>query len=404
MLKKSLLTVAAAMALSAGVAVAETITKPNTFASGTTIKSSEVNANFDTVYDQVNKIDSVINVDSTYNRISVGGNTWNKSGTLTIESDPSTSPSSDHGSSHLSFINPNHTGGSAEDILSIGAITKEQDGTMKIFSYAGGSTADSEAITFNRHGTTGGEVMRVSSDGNVGIGTTAPEEQLHIFSTGNGKGIKFTNAVDVVANIGIGGTTGGEAYKNFAIGTQSNHATGLFTSGGSGRLWLDPSGNVGMGSLGWDQISYPLHMSSGAHVTSGGTWTNASSREYKEAIRPLALSDARAAFEKLEPVTFVYKKEKEERQVGFIAEDVPELVATRDRKGLAPMDIVAVVTRVVQEQQKTIEQQGEEIRALKAMLQQTLAGLAAVQKQVNHLDGARTPPVLNPVSHTESVH
>jgi len=34
---------------------------------------------------------------------------------------------------------------------------------------------------------------------------------------------------------------------------------------------------------------------------------------------------------------------------------VPELVATSDREGLSTMDIVAVLTKVVQEQQKKIE-------------------------------------------------
>jgi hypothetical protein len=43
--------------------------------------------------------------------------------------------------------------------------------------------------------------------------------------------------------------------------------------------------------------------------------------------------------------------------VGFIAEDVPELVATSDWKGLESMDIVAVLTKVVQEQQKAMQEQ-----------------------------------------------
>jgi len=34
---------------------------------------------------------------------------------------------------------------------------------------------------------------------------------------------------------------------------------------------------------------------------------------------------------------------------------VPNLVATKDRKGISPMDIVAVLTKVVQSQQKEIE-------------------------------------------------
>ena len=35
--------------------------------------------------------------------------------------------------------------------------------------------------------------------------------------------------------------------------------------------------------------------------------------------------------------------------MGFIAEEVPDRVATKDRKGLSPMNIVAVSTKVVQE-------------------------------------------------------
>lgn len=43
--------------------------------------------------------------------------------------------------------------------------------------------------------------------------------------------------------------------------------------------------------------------------------------------------------------------------VGFIAEDVPELVATKDRKGLSPMNSVTVVTTVIYGQQKTIKKE-----------------------------------------------
>jgi len=61
--------------------------------------------------------------------------------------------------------------------------------------------------------------------------------------------------------------------------------------------------------------------------------------------------------ERLRPVTFVYRADRKERHAGFIAEDLPEPVATKDRKGVNPMDIVTVLTRVLQEQQKIVEQQ-----------------------------------------------
>jgi len=57
---------------------------------------------------------------------------------------------------------------------------------------------------------------------------------------------------------------------------------------------------------------------------------------------------------KLNPVKYVYKTNPSDQQVGFISEDVPELVATQDRKGMSSMDVVAVLTKVVQEQQQTI--------------------------------------------------
>src|SRR5690606_13374649 len=91
-----------------------------------------------------------------------------------------------------------------------------------------------------------------------------------------------------------------------------------------------------------------INTSTGAYLSSGGVWTNASSRELKRNINELSAEQALQAFQELKPVTFEYKEGG--RHVGFIAEDVPALVATEDRKGLAAMDVVAVLTRVVQQQ------------------------------------------------------
>lgn len=97
-----------------------------------------------------------------------------------------------------------------------------------------------------------------------------------------------------------------------------------------------------------------LYMASGAQVTPGGVWTNASSRAVKDNIRELSAEDAAAVLGQLEPVHFNYKVNPEEKHLGFIAEDVPEMVANQDRSGLSPMDIVAILAKVVQEQQHKI--------------------------------------------------
>lgn len=95
-----------------------------------------------------------------------------------------------------------------------------------------------------------------------------------------------------------------------------------------------------------------------------------SSRELKQDIRNIDAGQAVSALEQLEPVHYAYKAAPEVPHLGFIAEDVPELVSRPDRASIAPMDIVAVVTKVVQEQQKTIQQQHQTIEQLNERVKQ----------------------------------
>jgi hypothetical protein len=139
---------------------------------------------------------------------------------------------------------------------------------------------------------------------------------------------------------------------------------------------ITSTGNVGIGTT---SPTNPLQMASGARVTAGGVWTDASSREYKQEIAPLSAGAARAALEQLAPVTFAYRADPAERHVGFVAEDVPALVATADRKGLSPMDIVAVLTRVVQEQQRTSEAQQRLLHDQQRTIAELAARLAALE-------------------------
>ena len=134
------------------------------------------------------------------------------------------------------------------------------------------------------------------------------------------------------------------------------------------RMVISSSGSVGIGT---SFPSYPLHMGSGAYVSAGGVWTDASSREYKENIKDLSTEEAIETLEGLNPVTYDYKMDKEDKHVGFIAEDVPELVATKDRKGLSSMDIVAVLTKVVQIQRKTIAELSEKVDSLQKEMDRT---------------------------------
>ena len=78
------------------------------------------------------------------------------------------------------------------------------------------------------------------------------------------------------------------------------------------------------------------------------------------------------ALDGLRPSRFNYKVDKEDEYVGFIAEDVLELVATKDRKGLSSIDLTAVLAKVVQEQQRTITAMAKEMEMLKSTVKQLI--------------------------------
>ncbi|MEE9911519.1 MAG: tail fiber domain-containing protein, partial [Deltaproteobacteria bacterium] len=117
---------------------------------------------------------------------------------------------------------------------------------------------------------------------------------------------------------------------------------------GSGKLYIANSSTA-------TPLIYGDFSAQTGHIN--GTLTQSSRREYKDNIQDLSKEEALTTLAGLTPVKYVYKSDRTEEHVGFIAEDVPELVATKDRKGLSSLDIVSVLTKVVQEQQGFIQEQ-----------------------------------------------
>lgn len=214
----------------------------------------------------------------------------------------------------------------------------------------------------------------IAASGYVGVGTASPTQMLDVFRSDtavttivsraqNANGISVLRAqagdgtssiryayLDVVSN-----ESGGANWRAGLHGTSDFRISDLTTGTEQNRLALSrTNGYLGLG--GQTSPTSPIHHANGATLSTGGVWTNASSRALKQNIETLSSADAISTLENLKPVTYQYKADPTDMQVGFIAEDVPALVATPNRKGLASMDVVAVLTKVVQDQQKTIEE------------------------------------------------
>ena len=144
---------------------------------------------------------------------------------------------------------------------------------------------------------------------------------------------------------------GGASY--FAIEDSTAGTIPLYIKAGApnSALYVDDFGRIGLGT---EDPMENLHVIGNAIIS--GNLELGSSREYKNNILPLEAKEAIEAMKALRPVRFNYKCNPTEESVGFIAEELPELVATKGKKTLNPVDVVAVLARVIQEQQKTIEE------------------------------------------------
>lgn len=219
-----------------------------------------------------------------------------------------------------------------------------------------------------KHGS-GLEQFVVDDVGNITMGSDTYRGTLHIYGPAgadlfSGMGSDIDNGP--AFNYGYAGASFGRSAGFFnvrpdASATAPNPSLRFMTQNIQ-RLIITNDGNVGIGTS-FSSPSTALDVQ--GVVNASGGFTEVSSREAKENIVELSAEEAVEAVSRLTPVKFNYKEFKEEAKVGFIAEDVPELVATKERNGMSAMDVVAVLTKVVQEQQKTIAELSAKVDELR---------------------------------------
>ncbi|NJN17064.1 MAG: tail fiber domain-containing protein [Oscillochloris sp.] len=165
-------------------------------------------------------------------------------------------------------------------------------------------------------------------------------------------------------NLLMMGNTDGSATRSGAllgaigfVGMGATHAQMVYRAGsGGGFEFVDRSKNgpaLNNDNTGWAKVS--------------GILNNASSRRWKDTITAMAPDDALAALNELRPVTFRYTNDQSERvQAGFIAEEVPDLLASSNRDVINPLEVVAVLTSVLQTQRQTIAELSGRLQVLEA--------------------------------------
>jgi len=190
---------------------------------------------------------------------------------------------------------------------------------------------------YMRFGTNDTERMRITSGGNVGIGTSSPSEKLHLYQNASAVELRMENNT-ISSHI-----RSSTDNLNFYV---SNGEKMRITSGGF--VNINNTANV----------TYRLYVDGTIYAT--GDITASSDARYKTNIRPI--ENALAKIVGSRGVIYDRINEESYNNIGFIAQELevyfPELVSTDNEgfKGVKYQNAVAVLFEAIKEQQKQIEE------------------------------------------------
>ena len=262
-------------------------------------------------------------------------------------------------------------------------------------------TTNAIPFTINSLAPTGSAA--IGGNGFFGIGVAVPTAMLHVLKP-------EINGAEVLATFQVKDDTAGELELGNASATNGIYLPRVRGKSGRGNAALVLEGIIASDSGVGPAVVVNAARASGAAVVTrpifvvrnGGvaklsvsptgavtatSFSPTSTRTAKHDISILESTPAANALQGLTPVQFAYNDDFSERKhVGFIAEDVPDLVANPDRKSVPIMDVVAVITKVVKDQQQTIETQKQSIQDQKAMIDQQSKSIESLMERLNALE------------------
>ncbi|MBN2440003.1 MAG: hypothetical protein JXJ04_01615 [Spirochaetales bacterium] len=350
--------------------------KPYTFKSGDVISAEKFNVNFDTLNDNIVKLnnrtlESLSNVD--IEGLGNGKVLKYNNGEWKIEDDLVSNGGGDNLGNHTAAQNINLNGNwlsgtgtnngifiNANGNVGIGmntpAYTMDIAGTLKADSFSlKGLTIDGHSLDAADGNPV--DVVYVNNTGDVGIGTTTPASKLSVKCEKQGPIDKERRAAI------MGWNDGGDTSYSNPIGiygkADSNYATNGFAGYFEGRGYF--SGNVGIGT----EIPTRMLFVDG---TAGGTtgWSNDSHSSYKQKFTEVEVIEK---VKQLKIKEWEYKPEHttadNSRHISPFSEDFYAIFGLGDNeKQIQALDVAGVALKAVQEQQKIIDKQQEIIDEL----------------------------------------
>ncbi|MCK9570475.1 tail fiber domain-containing protein, partial [Candidatus Pacearchaeota archaeon] len=252
------------------------------------------------------------------------------------------------------------------------------DGFIVGVETAGNGIVWSRDNNFIRFGTNATERMRILTNGNVGIGTSAPEEKLHIYAGDSGGSayssvnlvieddtsqiLQFLSPSTTVSGIMFGDED--FAYSGYIRYDHTTDYMNIYTAGVSKIAISSVGVGIGLGP------TVALDVSGSIEYT--GTCVDVSDITLKENVTEF--NNTLSRFMNLTPFSFNMINDTE-IEYGLSAQEVqeyfPEVVKVTDDEGhlgIAYVSLISPMIKAMQEQQEIIEEQNNTINEMKESL------------------------------------
>ena len=211
--------------------------------------------------------------------------------------------------------------------------------------------------------------MQMLANGNLGVGTTSPQAQLHTTGTVRFAGIPFASGSGVIMTDALGNISRYNLPANTVLASLSGtSATNVLPKlDASGTLLnsqlTDDGTNVGLGGAPIDGVKLALY----------GTLRMMSDERTKTNVT--RMTNALQKVSSLNGYSYDWKGHVAQREVGFLAQEVekvlPEAVS-QNADGIKFLNydgVIPLLTEAIKEQQLLINRQGELIRQLQQAIQ-----------------------------------